>query len=71
MNLLEYNLGTIKKNTEALTIVSKEVGLEVNGENVSHHQNAGHNRDIKLANRSLEDVSQFRYFGMIVTDTKK
>jgi hypothetical protein len=34
----------------------------------SHHQNVGQNRDIKIANRSFEDVSQFRYLGTTVTN---
>jgi hypothetical protein len=29
---------------------------------------AGQNRDIKIANRSFENVSQFRYLGATVTD---
>jgi hypothetical protein len=28
---------------------------------LSHHQNAGQNWDIKIANRSFEDVPQFKY----------
>jgi hypothetical protein len=35
---------------------------------LSSHQNVGQNRNIKIANRSFENVSQFRYFGMTVTD---
>jgi hypothetical protein len=35
---------------------------------LTHHQNVGQNRDIKIANRSLEKVSQFRYLGMTVTN---
>jgi coproporphyrinogen III oxidase-like Fe-S oxidoreductase len=51
MNLLGDNTDTIKKNTEPLIDSSKEVGLEINIEKtkymfVSHHQNAGQNRDI-------------------------
>jgi hypothetical protein len=33
---------------------------------LSHHQNAGQNRDIKIANRSFDNVTQFRYLGMTV-----
>jgi hypothetical protein len=33
---------------------------------LSHHQNAGQNWDMKIANRSFENVSQFKYLGMIV-----
>jgi hypothetical protein len=34
---------------------------------LSHHQNVGQNRDIKIANRSFENVSQLKYLGMTVT----
>jgi hypothetical protein len=33
---------------------------------VSCDQNAGQNRDIKIGNRSYENVSQFKYLGMTV-----
>jgi hypothetical protein len=35
---------------------------------VSRDQNAGQNRDRKIANRSFENVSQFKYLGTTVTD---
>jgi hypothetical protein len=35
---------------------------------LSRHQNAGQNRDIKLANSSFENVSEFRYLGTAVTN---
>jgi hypothetical protein len=35
---------------------------------LSRHQNVGQNRDIKIANRSFEDVSQFRYLETTVTN---
>jgi hypothetical protein len=34
---------------------------------VSRDQNAGQNRDINLANRSFENVSQIKYLGMTIT----
>jgi hypothetical protein len=37
---------------------------------LSHHQNGGQNRDIKIANKSFENVSQFKYLGMTVTNQK-
>jgi hypothetical protein len=35
---------------------------------LSHHHNAGQNHNIKAANRSFENVAQFKYLGMTVTD---
>jgi hypothetical protein len=35
---------------------------------LSRHQNVGQNRDIKIANRSFGNVSQFKYLGTIVTN---
>jgi hypothetical protein len=35
---------------------------------LSHHQNAGQNHDMKIANRSFKNVSQFKYLGMTVTN---
>jgi hypothetical protein len=35
---------------------------------LSHHQNVGRKWDIKIANRSFENVSQFKYLGMTVTN---
>jgi hypothetical protein len=50
VNLLGDNVGTIKKNTEALIGAGKEVVLEVNAEKmkymlVSRHQNGGQNHN--------------------------
>jgi hypothetical protein len=52
---------------------SKEVGLEVYAEKtkymlLSHHQNAWQNHDIKIANRSFENVVQFRCLDMTATN---
>jgi hypothetical protein len=35
---------------------------------LSHHQNAGQNHDIKIAIRSFENVTQFKYLGTTVTN---
>jgi hypothetical protein len=35
---------------------------------LSRHQNVAQNRDIKIANRSFENVSQFKYLGTTVTN---
>jgi hypothetical protein len=71
VNLLGDNIGTIKKTTETLIDASKAIGLEINLEKTKyvllfHHQNVGQNRDMQIANRSFENVSQFKYLGTTV-----
>jgi hypothetical protein len=71
--LLAYaDTDTIKKNLETLIDAEKEVGLELNVEKtnyvlLSRYQNADQNHNIKTANRSFENVSQFKYLGRTVT----
>jgi hypothetical protein len=67
-NILGRSVHTIKKNTEALVIASKENGLEVNvGKTkymvMSREKNAGQIHVIKTDNSSFERVEQFRYLG--------
>ena len=67
-NTLGRSVHTIKKNTEALVIASKEIGLEVNVDKTkymikSRDQNAGRSHDIKIGNSCLEKAEQFRYLG--------
>jgi hypothetical protein len=62
VNLLGDNIDTINKNTDSLIDASKEVGPDINVEKtkymlLSNHHNASQNRNIKIANRSLENVS--------------
>jgi hypothetical protein len=66
VNLLGDNIDTINKNIQTLIDASKDVGLEVNVEKtkyvlVSRDQNAGQNWEIKIGNRSFENVFQFKY----------
>jgi hypothetical protein len=58
---------------QTLIDASKEVGLEINVEKtkymlVSRDQNAGQNQEIKIGNRSFENVSQFKYLETAVTN---
>jgi hypothetical protein len=71
VNVLGNNIDSVEENTETLIDDSKEIGLEINVEKtkymlLSRHQNAGQIRDIKIANRSFENVSQFIYLGTTV-----
>jgi rhamnogalacturonyl hydrolase YesR len=66
-------LGDIKEITETLIDASKEVSLEINVEKtkyilISLHQDVGRNRDVKIANRSFENVSQLKHLGTTVTN---
>jgi hypothetical protein len=56
-----------EKNTEALAVACKEIGLEVNAEKTTYmviprDQNAGQN-NITVGNNSFEKVGQFIYLG--------
>jgi hypothetical protein len=74
VNLLGDNIDTIKKNIDTLIDASKEVGLEINVEKtkymlLSHHQNAGQNRDMKIPNRPLVFIvpdPPHRHVGLIL-----
>jgi hypothetical protein len=68
VNILGGSIHSIKKNADDLMIASKEIGLEVNAENtkdmvMSRNQNAGHNHNIKIDNKSFEKVEEFKYLG--------
>jgi hypothetical protein len=61
------------RKKKVLLDASKEVGLEVNPEKtkymlVSRCQKAGQRQSIKIARRSFEDVSKFKYLRTIITD---
>jgi hypothetical protein len=73
MNLLGNNMDTIKKDTETLIDARQTVCLEMNVKKtkyilLSRRENVGQNRDIKIANRSFKNVSQFKCLGTTVTN---
>jgi hypothetical protein len=56
---------TIKENTEARVVASKEIGLEVNAKKsmvVSRDQKAGLSHNIKTGNRSFERVGELKFW---------
>jgi hypothetical protein len=62
-----------RETHKTLIDASREVGLEVNAEEtkymlLSNLQTAGQHHDIKIANRSFENVAQFKYLGTRVTN---
>jgi hypothetical protein len=64
---------TIKKNAEALVVATKEIGLEVNADKtkymiMSRDRNAGRRHSVKIDNRSIERVEEFKYLGTTLTD---
>ena len=73
-NVLGGSVHTIRKNTEALVIASKEIGLEANADNIKHttmsrDQNAGQNTSIMIDNKSSKRVKQSKYLRTTLTNT--
>jgi hypothetical protein len=73
VNLSGGSVCTAKKNIDALVVASKENGLEGNAEKTKYKvmtrdQNAGRNHNLKIYNRCIDRVEQFKYLGTTLTN---
>jgi hypothetical protein len=73
VSLLGDSINTIKENKETILEASRDVGLELNAEKtkymiMSRHPNSGQNESIRIANKSFENVTKFKYFGTTLTN---
>ena len=73
VNILGGSVHTVKRNTEAFVVDSKEIGLEVNADKtkymiMSRDQNAGRSHNIKIDNSSFECVGELKYLAKILTN---
>ena len=72
-DILSGSVQAVNKETDALVVASKEIGLEVNADKtrymaVSGDQNAGRRHSMKTDNSFFEKVGQFRYLGTTLTN---
>jgi hypothetical protein len=68
VNILGGSVHTVKKNTEALVVGSKEIRPEVNSDKtkymvISRDHKVGKSHNIKTDNISFEMVGEFWYWG--------
>jgi hypothetical protein len=64
-NILGGSIHTVKESAEALLFATKESGLEVNADKpkcmvISRDRNAGGDDSVKIDNRSIERVEEFK-----------
>jgi hypothetical protein len=73
VNILGGSVHSIKENAEALVVATKEIGLEVNADKtkymvISRDQDGGRSHRIKIDNCSFENVEEFKYLGINLTN---
>ena len=73
VNILGGSVHTVKENTEALVVATKEIGLEVNDDKIkymimSRDQNAGRSHSKKTDISSIESAEEFKYLGKNLTN---
>ena len=72
INILGGSRHTVKEKAEARVVATKEIGLEVNADKtkymvMSWEQTAGLSHTMKVDNRSIESVEEFKYLGTTLT----
>ena len=73
VNVLGGSVRTVKENTEAFLVASKETGLKVSADKskymiMSRNQNVGQSHTTKTGNRSFESVEEFKYMRTTLTE---
>ena len=77
--MLTYVLGgsvhTVKENSEALVVATKEIGIEINADKnkymvMSRDRNAGRGHSVKIDNSSIESCGRVQIFGNDVNRSK-
>ena len=73
VTVMGESVHTIKKNTVALVVASKENELEVSAYKtkdmvMSRYQNVGQSQNTKIDNRSFERVEELKYLGTTITN---
>ena len=68
INIWGGNVYAVGKNTEALVVANKEIGIEVNADKTNYlvmslDQNAGRSQSIKIDFKSFGRVEEFKYLG--------
>ena len=67
------SIHTVKENSAALVVATKEIGLEVNADKtkymvMSREQTAELSHTMKVDNSSIERVEEFKYLGTTLTN---
>jgi hypothetical protein len=73
VNILGGSVHTVRENAEALVVATKEIGLDVNTDKtkymvMSRDRNAGRCHGVKIDDRSIERVEEFKYMRATLTD---
>ena len=73
VNMLGRSVHTVKENTEAVVVATKEIWLEVNADKtkymvMSREQTAGLSHAMKVDNSSIEREEDLKYLGTTLTN---